>query len=423
MASLLPAMRGRFGSTEFFIVTMPAKEFTERVVIPEGIEGWEDLSIEERCFQRDINYRRVKQQIAPYLTTDDDRFFGAFIVSILNAEGIEFEPSTSIIKGGVPVLYKEAATAFGFLSLKGSEVMVPLDGQHRLAALMFAISGKDEKQQPIAGVDANSDVANDDCTVILIKHDDKKSRKIFNKVNRYAKKTTKAEDLITSDDDVIAVIVRESVVGNNNIIPARLVNVSSNTLTARAIEFTTLATLYEGTRDFLEDLEGKRISTDSLPNKATHRVMEEQVVDFWTTVCDKVHFFNEALADPYESGDEKRKEIRADFLLGKPVGQWALVQAILRLCREDSETGTRISLDEACRRINQLDWSNTDRRWQQVLLNGDRVLSGRTAVRFATSQVISYWLGETLSDGRISELQDRYARQGGSGELEAPSFS
>ena len=114
MGSLLPAMQGKFGSTEFFIVTMPAKELTERLVIPKDIEGWEDLSIEER-YQRDINYTRVKQQIAPYLTTDDDRFFGAFIVSILNAEDIEFESSTSIIKGGVPALYKDAATAFGFL--------------------------------------------------------------------------------------------------------------------------------------------------------------------------------------------------------------------------------------------------------------------------------------------------------------------
>ena len=175
-------------------------------------------------------------------------------------------------------------------------MLVPLDGQHRLAALMFAISGKDERQQPIRGLDAKTDVANDDCTVILIKHDEKKSRKIFNKVNRYAKKTTKAEDLITADDDVIAVIVRESVVGNNNIIPDRLVNIKSNTLTPKSIEFTTLATLYEGTKDFLEDLEGRRIATQSLPDKATQKTLQSEAVEFWTTVCGKVNLFSAALS-------------------------------------------------------------------------------------------------------------------------------
>jgi len=74
-------MRGKFGTTEYYIVTMPAKELTEKLTVPRDIEGWEDLSLEER-YQRDINYNRVKRQIAPYLVEDDDRFFGSFIVSM-----------------------------------------------------------------------------------------------------------------------------------------------------------------------------------------------------------------------------------------------------------------------------------------------------------------------------------------------------
>ena len=48
MASVLPAMRGKFGSTDYYIVTMPAKELTERLVVPQNIEGWSDFSLEER---------------------------------------------------------------------------------------------------------------------------------------------------------------------------------------------------------------------------------------------------------------------------------------------------------------------------------------------------------------------------------------
>ena len=199
---------------------MAAKELTERLTIPKKIEGWDDLSIEER-YQRDINYNRVRKQIAPYLATDDDRFFGAFIVSMINANGVEFEPLDELL-AKVPRMYKKAGSSFGFLHLEGNELLVPLDGQHRLAALEFAITGKDEKQREIDTFEAKVEVASDDCTVILIRHDAVKSRKIFNKVNRYAKRTTKAENLVTADDDVIATIVREDVA--DSIIPARLVH-------------------------------------------------------------------------------------------------------------------------------------------------------------------------------------------------------
>ena len=407
MASVLPAMRGKFGTTDYYIVTMPAKELTERLVVPRNVEGWSDLSLEER-YQREINYNRVKRQIAPYLVEDDDRFFGAFIVSMMNADDVEFEAITNIYKGNVPNLYRSAGSSFGFLTLQGGEVLVPLDGQHRLVALEFAISGKDEKQQPI-GVGARADVAEDVCTVMLIVHDDTKSRKIFNKVNRYAKKTTKAEDLITADDDVIAVIVREAIIGATNAIPDVLVNAKSNTLTPKAREFTTLSTLYEGTKYLLENTHGK-INTQKLPPKADRGIMQKEAQEFWETVCSNVQHFSDALHDPDEDGDVKRREIRADYLLGKPVAQWALVQAIVRLRNEDSETASRMSLSEACRRINQLDWSSSGPQWQQVLMNGDRVLAGKSAVNFA-SQVIAYWLGENLSDEQIAELRKKY--QGG----------
>lgn len=418
MASVLPAMRGKFGTTDYYIVTMPAKELTERLVIPEDIEGWEDLSIEER-YQRDINYNRVKRQIAPYLVNDEDRFFGAFIVSMLHADYVEFEEITNILKVNVPALYRSAGSAFGFLTLQGSEVLVPLDGQHRLAALRFAISGRDEKQQPIRDFETRVEVAEDVCTVMLIKHNGVKSRKIFNKVNRYAKKTTKAENLITADDDVVAVIVREAIVGMDEIIPDVLVNAKSNTLTARATEFTTLSTLYESTKYLLENTHG-RINTEALPAQATHSIMQKEAQDFWETVCSEVQLFSDALHDPTsELGDEKRREIRADYVLGKPVAQLALVQAIVRLRNEDSNTGYRISLDEACKRVNQLDWSVKEPRWQQVLMNGDRVLAGKAAVNYA-SRVIAYWLGEDLTTDEIKELKDRYISQGGTGDLSGP---
>ena len=404
MATVLPAMQGTMGSTRYWLVTMPAKELTERLTIPQHIEGWEDMSVEER-YQRDIDYNRVRKQVAPYLMTDDDRFFGAFIVSVMFADNVEFEPLGTMVSK-IPNLYKQAGSSLGFLTLAGSEVLVPLDGQHRLAALEFAITGKDEKKRPIEGFEANVEVATDDCTVILIRHDKGKSRRIFNKVNRYAKKTTKAENLITADDDVIATIVREDVA--EDVIPARLVNYRGNTLNFRAEEFTTLSTLYEATKVLLEELQGSRIDTQNLPDQATIKTLRDEAVGFWSSLCQGIDLFVSALHDASSGGDDKRREVRSSFVLGKPIAQFALAQAVVRLRSED-DRGARLSLEEVCDRVNEGDWSVESPLWQGVLMNGDRVVSGTTAARFA-GRVIAYLLGEKLAEEELGRLREDHLK-------------
>ena len=145
MATSLPAFRGSFGTTEFFVLTMQAGEFVRSMTVPKELEDWEDLSPEEK-FQREINYKRVATHIAPYLAHDDDRFIGAFICEVRQHDEMEFE---SLVDAGVKfpkALPNSLMSKFGILYLSGSEIMIPLDGQHRLAALDFAISGKDEKR-------------------------------------------------------------------------------------------------------------------------------------------------------------------------------------------------------------------------------------------------------------------------------------
>ena len=62
-------MKGKFGSTEYFMVTMKAGNVAKQLVILKEMPGWKELGIEER-FHREIDYNRVKKQIAPYLSND-----------------------------------------------------------------------------------------------------------------------------------------------------------------------------------------------------------------------------------------------------------------------------------------------------------------------------------------------------------------
>ena len=402
MPSAIPAMRGKFGSTEFFLVTMHAKELSERLVIPKEMKGWDDLSLEER-FQRDVNYNRVRKHIAPYLAKDEDRFFGAFIVAMMNHEDVEFEPIGKI--SSLPKLYQNAADAFGFLNFQGNEVLVPLDGQHRLAAIRFAITGKDDRGRDIGSFDPTESVASDLCTVILVRYDEEKARRIFNKVNRYAKATTKGENLITADDDIVAIITREKI-ANEDLIDPRLVRYKSNTLPVRAHEFTTLSTLYDATGLVLEETFGAIDRTRLPENHADRQLMTQTAIEFWDHICERVREFKAGLHDASENADARRQEIRRESLLGKPFGQLVLVSTVLRLRKERSD-GSRLTWDEVEERINTVDWDPEEDSWQGVMMSGARILSGKTNARFA-ARFVAYLLGDPLDDEEREKLDDDY---------------
>lgn len=409
MTTALPAMRARFGSTEYFLVTMRAKDLADRLVIPKEMEEWDDMTIEER-FQREVSYTRVRKHIAPYLAHDPDRFFGAFVVDIINADEVQFEPIGDIVKK-LPTLYQKAGDSFGYLYLQGNEVLVPLDGQHRLAAIRFAISGRDERGKEIEGLSPNLDVANDLCTIILVKHEAQKARKIFNKINRYAKTTTKAENLITSDDDIVAIITREEIA--DKVIGERLVNYRSNSLSNSSPEFTTLSTIYDATALILGETFGK-IETTVLPSKADQTLYRTEATEFWQALCNGIEVFKNALYEPSEAGDDKRREIRKDYTSAKPIVQLAIVDAAIRL-RSEQLDGERLSLETVCERLNKLDWSVSNPLWQRVLMNGDRVVTGRQAAKFA-GRFIAYLLGEPLEDTEIRVLEEQYNTLFGEGE-------
>lgn len=403
MTTTIPCIRGKFGSTEFYIVTMPAAQLARTLTIPKELDGWEDFTMEER-FQREVNYKRVKEHIAPYLAHDQDRFFGAFIVDIYNGDDVEFEPLSEITK--VNKLYEKGIEDFGFLILQGDEVFVPLDGQHRLTAIRFAISGVDEKGKEIKGLTPSMEIGGDICTCIMIKHDTEKARKIFNKVNRYAKATSKADNLITADDDIVAVITREIV---HDHFHDRIVNFKGNTLSKNSLEFTTLSTLYEATGVVLESslgLNGK-IERTALPDTAAQNVLRKAASDFWQGFVSGVNVLNAPLMDPSEDGDEKRKEFRADYVLGKPIIQLALVEAITRLS-EPEESGQSLSSSEIYKRINATEWQVSNPLWQRVLMNGEKVITGQQARKFA-ARFIAYYLGEKLAPVELETLQEQYS--------------
>ena len=106
------------------------------------------------------------------------------------------------------------------------------------------------------------------------------------------------------------------------------------------------------------------------------------------------------VTDPSEQGDKTRTDIRAQTLLGKPIGQLSLIRAYLLMrdrCQGVAET-------DLCDRLNLIDWGVANQMWRGVLINpNDRVMAGRGTVNRAC-EFIAHLGGAKLTDEETNTL-------------------
>ena len=395
MANVIPAMKVKFGQTEYFVSYMHINDIVNHVKFPQDLEGWDDMSIEVK-FQREINMKRVEKGIAPYFATDNARFSGALVLAIQNHESIEFESLTDFPMK-IQKLYKTAAEGMGFLVFSGKEQLIPLDGQHRIKAFELATTGMDGNKQ-VPGLTPNTKLGEDQVAVILVRYEPQDARRIFNKINRYAKPTSKADNLITDDDDSMAVITRR-LLGEHGVIPSRLVRLRGNTLAGKAIEFTTLSTFYDSSNLLFEILcaVGEGTPSDMTPEQTDTYV--DELHEEWDGLLSNVEHWTVAIKDPTANGDEDRKKIRNETLLGKPIGQRALVGGYALRLQDDD----KIDRESVFKRINAIDWSVKNKMWHDVLMHSTgRVMAGKTTVTNA-SKFIAYLLGAKTNKKELAD--------------------
>ena len=377
MPTTIAALRGQFGRFEYWLTTMHVEELVNKVRMPKDLPGWDALTLDER-YQREIDMSRVTREIAPYFANNPDRFTGSLVLAILNDDDLVFEPLGDFGGGTsatIPRVYQSAAVDLGFLTLQGHELFVPLDGQHRAKAFEIAMLGTDERGRRIPGIKSDTDLARDSVAVILVRFEPESARRIFSKINRYAKPTSRGENLITDDDDAVAVATR-NLVSHPELLPANLVRFQSSMLNQRAPEFTTLATLYDANMAIVRACCWHGRGKPENASDAQRELFETEIERVWSLLLEEILLFADAIRDPSEGGDAIRIAIRAESLLGHPSGQLSLVRGFLLM----RERCVGVSDLELCKRLNSIDWRRRSEQWRGVLLSpAGRVMSGRSA--------------------------------------------
>ena|SRR5215213_322647 len=405
---VIPAIKGKMGSTEFFEAKMPARELVHGVRPARDLDEWASMSIDERI-QREPDNKRILTEIAPYIARDADRFFGSVLILVYKGE-VHFE-SIKDVGSKVPLAYRSVASDIGFLTIDGGSLVV-LDGQHRLLALQEVIQAK------VDGPERDS-VPDDDVTVIFIKHEDnRKTRKIFNKVNRYAKKTSRGDEIITSEDDGYAILARMLLDEGAPLgvqyedpkskLPEDIVNWRSNTLSARSWKLTTISAVFDSVKMILTAHGVPKLDPAARPSDDDLRDFYEIVESFWKTVLGGISPFKEALQDA-KSIPARREDEAPYSLLFKPAGQMSLVEGLLMATREG-----RLKLKTAVERANQIPWSLSAQIWEGVIVRPDGTIDWRAEARKHAAHLIAYMVAaDVMTKEEIDRIKIDYNVQRG----------
>lgn len=367
----LPAQQLHMGSTRYYLSSIPARELV-MVVRPasEALPDWNEMSIEDRI-QREINLKRLHDEVIPYLASHPDRFFGAVIVLLTGK--VEFEKLTELGVSG-PKAYEGSLEKFGFLTISGGD-WIALDGQHRLVALREIFLGRFEGE-------IQAGLSSDDVSVIFIENESvQKTRRIFNKVNRYARSTSRADNLILSEDDGYAIISRKLFTEKAGVLHSRdprveqIVNWKNNTLSNRSLQLTTISALSLIVRDICE------VHGIFLDEKSNGGVAPSpQLISKGQKLCEQ---WIETAFEQFEILDQARtnasilpanRELDKPFsLLLKPAGQISLFRA----ARRAKEAFTQqFDLSDFFERASHVDWRVVSENWDNLLvMGGNRIMA------------------------------------------------
>ena len=415
MAYTIPCIKGKLGSTPYYLGTMKAEELVGMAKPASRLEEWAGFTIEERM-QRELNDKRVREEIAPYIANDSDRFFGSLVVLVYQPDIFGFEGFDDL-RVELPLSYAAAKQKMGFLTIEGGQ-LIALDGQHRLAGLEAVI------QRKIHGPLAD-DVPNDDISVVFISMDDSvsKVRHIFNKVNRYAKTTSRGDNIITSEEDAVAITTRRLLGKDQPLSTTKdnklLVNWKSNTLSARSAQWTTISAVYFAVKEIVEhegfDFDVKRRLRKGSASASPDELEEayQRTLEWWKVLLAGMDGIRRAIADP-ATISEFRKDDKPYSLLFRPIGIMALVKG-MRIAKERSiSKGGSVGLATLVEKANRIDWrvridSSVNPLWVETIVRADGRMSATADSVAVAGELVAYLVGkEYMDDSEIKVFQRRY---------------
>ncbi len=416
MPDYVPALRGKMGDWEYYTTVMKLGKIARECRLAEEIHTNKDL---DDLIQREIQ-DRVRKEMVPYLLNEPQRFYGALVVAVYGGA-----PDFSAVKVAEHNLLddkEQSSYGFGLLRFDGSQIYYALDGQHRLKSIQVAI-------------DQNPDLAKEEITVIILKHENTQSgmertRRLFSTLNRRAKPTSAGMNIAIDEDDCIAIVTRRLVkenellktlvlptLGSKQISPSKSNDPYITTLTVLYEVNEILLGAYKGGLDTSKDFKQFRPGDDKLD--AYYSYLE----GIWIRMLEKCPGFDSVLNGRKKPGslrlrldfdgqpilDDAGKPIAGGNVFARPIGQYIIAEVLKTVGNQEKSIEDAIDaiMDNISMDIEQAPWVAVI--WNPTL---QRII-GSKSERLLLASIISHALGlKKIGSGKYvvispSRLQTR----------------
>ena len=410
MPDYVPALQARMGDWQYYVTVMKLGKVARECRLAHEIHANKDL---DELIQRELQ-NRVKDEMVPYLLNQPQRFYGALVVAVYGGA-----PEFSTVKVAEHELIDDrerSSYGFGLLRFDGSQIYYALDGQHRLKSIQEAVI-------------SNPDLAKEEITVIVLKHEDtqeglQRTRRLFSTLNRRAKPTTSGTNIAIDEDDTIAIVTRRLVKENDILKTLVSTKLGSNAISPNKANdpyITTLSLFYETNEILLGAYNGgleinkyfKQFRSSEDEIDAYYSFLES----IWMRLLEKCPGFDSILNGKKKPGDLRRrldangqpeldatgKPIAGGSVFARPIGQHIVAEVLKSVSIQGKSIEdaidtimANISMD-----IDQAPWVGAI--WNPTM---QRILS-KSSERTLIASIISHALGLKISL-KIRELKQKY---------------
>jgi DNA sulfur modification protein DndB len=372
--TFIPAFKAYVGDWEYYICIMKYAEVSRQVSFAYELNMNKELGT---MIQRGLTDRT--ETIKNYLINSEHRFLGALIVAVWdgapNYIDISMDDPDGILSG--------IDRQFGVLTFDGTQQYFALDGQHRLRAIKDAI-----RQKP--------DIGKEDICVIMVPHFQSeegkiRTRRLFTNINRNAKTTTNAENIILDEDDGAAIISRRLLTDHPFLSTDGVVKVISrqgeegelklaqgNVSQTDPRAFTTISNLYEIVRILSFDLPQSMRQPQARPSDdildESYTIISQRLDDLILAAGNVRGELQSGISARELRAPKGRESEGSPFM--RPIVQKAVSHVVAQIASQDV-----LAWPEITRRLSALNWRLGSAPWLAIFnpSNG-RIISSKENV-------------------------------------------
>lgn len=384
------AIKGQMGIWRYYVSSLTFEDIAKYVSpITKEISNSDSYA---NLLQRTITDN--VSNITNYLLYQPERLFNSLVLALYdgNPEWAELEVNVE----------DYSTFSVGVLELSGDEIIFPVDGQHRVAAIKEAI-------------EKNPELANEKVPIILIGHENslegkKRTRRLFSTLNRKAKRVRDNEIIALDEDDVVAIVTRDIAETHRLFEGDKLIDCAAkNVPSSNNIAFTSILTLYEINKIVYSQICAEKGKAKSWQEKyLLYRPSDEEVQEFsskiftfWNLFVDNIGVIKEYVNLPEEKIREKEyRSSNGGNLLFRPI---ALSQFVLAIFEYKNRLG--VSLDDAIIQLGSIPMEINKKPWKNILWLEERNnINGRVRKKELMSLMLFLARESLLSKKEKDEL-------------------